>query len=590
MSNLPRELPAFIWRFICRQWKWFLVIQIFCFGWSLDHTLWPYLFSLLIDAITNMSDRAQMWSTLTPLLWAWAGVWLMNEVFFRMAGIGMSKAIPQLEAEVRMSLYGYVQHHSYSYFTENMAGNLSTKIEDMTAGVSSIVQLLMFLFFPVVLAILIMTGFFWAVQPPFALLMGGWICVHAAICFYFSKKCSVYADQHAEARSTLVGKIVDSFTNHINLRLFSRYEQELKYLGTYQEKEQKTQSKALFYVEKMKFALGVASILGPGLLNTWYMLYAWQNEWITTGEVVLIFNTTWNITMMVWIAGLELPKLFKEIGICQQALRLIRQAHDIVDEDNAVPLKVSKGTIHFDHVFFNYSENQRIFEDKNIAIQGGEKVGLVGFSGSGKTTFANLILRHFDINEGKILIDGFDIAKVTQSSLRQQIALIPQDPSLFHRTILENLRFGAPHATETEIMEASKKAHCHEFIMKFPQGYHTIVGERGAKLSGGQRQRIAIARAILKNAPILILDEATSALDSVTERYIQDSLHDLMKNRTTIVIAHRLSTLAGMDRILVFKEGKIVEEGTHQSLLKVGGHYADLWEMQAGGFLPDELE
>lgn len=588
MIPLPKTLPAFIWHFVRKQWKWLLPIQIFCFGWSLDHTLMPYLLSWLIDAITQMTDRSQMWTILSPLIWAWAGVWLITEAFFRLSGIGMAKAIPELEANVRMSMYAYTQRHSYQYFTENLAGNLSNKISDMTTGVSNIVQMVMYLFIPVGLAILIMAGFFLTVQPIFAWIMLGWILVHMGICFGFSKKCSRYSDIHADARSELVGKIVDSFTNHINLRLFSRYAQELKYLGKYQTKEATAQTNSLMYVEKMKIVLGVASFIGPGVLNTGFMLYAWQQGWISTGDVVLIFNMSWNITMMVWFAGLELPKLFKEIGICQQALKIIRDPHDIVDSPQAISLSVSKGDIHFDKVSFNFDDDHSIFHDKTTVIKGGEKVGLVGFSGSGKTTFANLILRHFDVWGGKILIDGHDIAEVTQDSLREQIALIPQDPALFHRTVMENLRFGSPDATYEQIIEASKKAHCHEFIMKLPEGYDTIVGERGAKLSGGQRQRIAIARAILKNAPILILDEATSALDSLTEKYIQDSLKTLMKNRTAIVIAHRLSTLADMDRILVFKDGKIVEEGTHRALLKKGGHYAALWKMQAGGFLPEE--
>jgi ATP-binding cassette subfamily B protein len=223
----------------------------------------------------------------------------------------------------------------------------------------------------------------------------------------------------------------------------------------------------------------------------------------------------------------------------------------------------------------------------NVTIQSGSKTGLVGFSGSGKSTFVNLILRFFDVSSGKILIDWQDIKQVTQDSLRQSIALIPQDTSLFHRSLMENIRYGRLEATDEEVFEVSKQAHCDEFIRQLPEGYQTLVGERGIKLSGGQRQRIAIARAMLKKAPILILDEATSALDSVTEKYIQESLHELMTGCTTIVIAHRLSTLAEMDRILVFSKGSIVEEGTHQQLLALNGHYAKMWKMQAGGFLPD---
>jgi len=255
-----------------------------------------------------------------------------------------------------------------------------------------------------------------------------------------------------------------------------------------------------------------------------------------------------------------------------------------------MPLVVKKGTIEFENVSFRYHKGRDIFLDKSLTIKGGEKVGLVGFSGSGKTTFVNLILRFFDVDEGRILIDGQNIADATQDSLRAQIAMIPQDTSLFHRTLMENIRYGKLDATDEEVIDASKRGHCHEFIMQLEEGYESLVGERGIKLSGGQRQRITVARAILKNAPILILDEATSALDSITEKYIKESLADLMRGRTTIVIAHRLSTLADMDRILVFKDGHVIEDGNHSALITLDGHYAKLWNMQAGGFLPEEEE
>jgi ATP-binding cassette subfamily B protein len=254
-----------------------------------------------------------------------------------------------------------------------------------------------------------------------------------------------------------------------------------------------------------------------------------------------------------------------------------------------VPLKVSQGEIRFENVHFQYHAGQNLFAGKNITIRAGEKVGLVGFSGSGKSTFVNLILRLYDIEQGHILIDGQDVARVTQDSLRAQISLIPQEPLLFHRTLRENLAYGMDNASEADIFAASQQAHSHDFIMASEHGYDSIVGERGVKLSGGQRQRIAIGRAILKNAPILIFDEATSSLDSVTEAAIQDSLEQMMQGRTTIVIAHRLSTLTRMDRVLVFKDGAIVEDGTHAHLLARNGHYATLWKMQVGGFIPDEI-
>jgi len=261
---------------------------------------------------------------------------------------------------------------------------------------------------------------------------------------------------------------------------------------------------------------------------------------------------------------------------------------EIQDKPNAITLNCTQGQITFNQVKFHYKSTEPLFQNKSIEIQAGQKVGLVGYSGSGKSTFVNLILRLYDVTDGAILIDGQDIRDVTQDSLRENIAMIPQDPSLFHRSLMENIRYGRIDTTDEEVIEAAKKAHAHGFIEKLQQGYGSLVGERGVKLSGGQRQRIAIARAILKNAPILILDEATSQLDSVTENLIQESLWKLMQNKTTIVIAHRLSTLLHMDRILVFDKGKIVEDGTHSDLLARGGVYKNLWDAQVGGFLDDE--
>jgi ATP-binding cassette subfamily B protein len=316
------------------------------------------------------------------------------------------------------------------------------------------------------------------------------------------------------------------------------------------------------------------------------LLYLWTIDQISTGQVIQVFATMWNIAATMWAVGSALPVFFQSLGLAKQAYSVMCDSQDIGDKSDAQPLKISTGEIAFDNVSFHYGE-KHLFKNKHVLIRGGERVGLVGYTGAGKSTFVNLILRFFPLQEGKISIDGQEVTNVTLESLRRQIALIPQDPVLFHRTLRENISYGKPDATEAEIFQAAKLAHCDEFIRNLTQGYATKVGERGTKLSGGEKQRIAIARAILVDAPILILDEATSALDSVTEKYIQDSLERLMQNRTTLVIAHRLSTLSRMDRILVFDQGKIVEEGTHASLLSKEGLYARMWKMQVGGFLPD---
>jgi ATP-binding cassette subfamily B protein len=292
----------------------------------------------------------------------------------------------------------------------------------------------------------------------------------------------------------------------------------------------------------------------------------------------------------MWHLMSEVGEFNKALGRCKQSLASLMVPFDIQDEVGAAALYCTHGEITFDDVTFNYKGAKPLFQHQSMCIQAGQKVGLVGYSGGGKSTFVNLILRLYDVTGGAIVIDGQDIRSVTQDSLREHIAMIPQDPSLFQRSLMENIRYGRIDATDEQVIQAAKKAYAHDFIEKLSQGYDALVGERGVKLSGGQRQRVAIARAILKNAPILVLDEATSQLDSVTESLIQDALQTLMQNKTTIVIAHRLSTLLHMDRILVFDNANIVEDGTHAELLSKAGIYKRLWDAQVGGFLPNKKE
>jgi ATP-binding cassette, subfamily B, bacterial len=394
-----------------------------------------------------------------------------------------------------------------------------------------------------------------------------------------------YSNEHGEARSELAGKIVDSFTNNFAVNLFSRFTFEKLRIAFSQKIEQEKNYQAQYYITLMLCSLSILFLVGIITLNGLLIFY-WIENKISTGEVIQVFNTTFNVAMILWISGELLPQFFKSFGIATQALSVMNDPQDVIDLPHSQALLIKKGEIIFENVSFQYGE-KKLFHNKHVRIQGGEKVGLVGYSGAGKSTFVNLILRFYPITKGRILIDGQDISQVTLDSLRHQVALIPQDPLLFHRTLEENIQYGNIQASQEEIIQAAKWAHCDEFIRKCPNGYATLVGERGTKLSGGERQRIAISRAMLAGCPILILDEATSSLDSITEKFIQDSLENLMQNRTTLVIAHRLSTLAKMDRILVFDQGKIVEEGTHNELMNQGGHYARLWEMQSGGFLPE---
>jgi len=585
-----KTLFGFIVFFVKKQWIKFLFILIFWLAWPIDQTMFPLLFGKIIDNFsTYVGSRDAAWATLQGPILAALALWISVEVSFRLAGLFMAITFPQLEKQIRMYMFSYVHDHSHSFFSNQFAGNIASKISDMVENVRQVVELTLTVFFPTFVAIVIASFIFYLLNPFFATILIGWALIHMGIGITYASRCAHYAHVHSETRSQLNGRIVDSLTNYLAVKIFSNKKYELRHIHGLQKIEQQQNTQQILYIEKVRLALGVITLLGPGLAMNGYAYWCWSHNLITVGDIVLIFNTSWNIIMMLWWSSIELPNFFKQIGICRQALTLLQEPLTLVDVVPAQTLHVSQGKIQFQQVHFQYAHTTPLFCDKSVTIQPGQKVGLVGYSGSGKTTFVNLILRLFDIQSGEILIDGQNIALVTQESLRQAISLIPQDPSLFHRSLMDNIRYGRVDASDEDVIEAAKRAHAHEFIMALPEGYDALVGERGVKLSGGQRQRIAIARAILKNAPILILDEATSALDSFTESQIQESLASLMKGKTTLVIAHRLSTLLNMDRILVFDKGKIVEDGTHESLLAKKSLYRSLWEAQVGGFLPDSF-
>lgn len=352
--------------------------------------------------------------------------------------------------------------------------------------------------------------------------------------------------------------------------------------------QQAFQRKELFIVLLCCVQGGMIAVMTG--VSAFTLIHLYSKGLVSIGDFALILGLSMEVGHMMWYTMYQVDQFNQALGKARQSLNALMIPHDIKDKNKASELAVSRGYIEFSKVKFHYHGTYSLFQNKSVTIEAGQKVGLVGYSGSGKSTFVNLILRLYDVVEGQILIDGQDISEVTQESLRRAIAMIPQDPTLFHRSLMDNIRYGKLGTCDEEIISASQKAHAHEFISLLSGGYETLVGERGVKLSGGQRQRIAIARAILKNAPILILDEATSQLDSITEANIQESLWELMQRKTTLVIAHRLSTLLHMDRILVFDKGHIIEDGSHSELLMLGGLYKTLWDAQVGGFLPDKQE
>ncbi len=584
--KLPKTITPFFFHFL-RPYKRYIVgLFLVSVLWSLHVSLLPYALKLLVDRVsTFQGDSSEFFNIVKWPALGYIGLSLALGMTFRFYDFLLMRFLPNLKRDVQHAMFTYLENHSYGYFQNNFAGSLSNKVMDMVRGVSEILQMFMDTCVASVLGITSVLVTMYSVRPLFAFIFGVWAIFFIGFSWIFSQKCQPFATAYSEAKSTVSGKIVDSLSNMITVRLFARHSFENHYLLDFTNdivvKDRRMQWHLI--LARTVLMLSITSMVG---VMIWALLWARSKSLITVGDFVLILSLIARIVDMLWQVTNQFVRFAQEIGTCKQALSIVTQDHDIKDLPMATRLKPTLGAIAFDAITFRYNKPP-IFDDLTVHIPGGTKVGLVGFSGSGKTTFVNLILRFFELESGKIVIDNQDIATVTQTSLHNAISMIPQDTSLFHRSLMENIRYGRLDATDDEVILASKQAHCHDFIQEIPEGYAALVGERGIKLSGGQRQRISIARALLKNAPILILDEATSALDSVTEAQIQESLHHLMKNKTTLVIAHRLSTLSQMDRLLVFDNGKIVQDGTHEELLTTQGHYQTLWKLQAHGFLPE---
>jgi ATP-binding cassette subfamily B protein len=556
--------------------------------WAITNTLLPYVLKIIIDiAVGFEGDKLSVFALIQPYIFLYILIWACLCLDMRLLDWIKMKLFPSLRQDVMSKMFAYLNQHSHHYFQNNFAGSLINKIVDMQGGIVDILTILDDVYAQV-LGLVIAVITLLIIHPIFAFILLAWVATFLVITFLFLKPIQDLSHVFAQARSSLVGKMVDGISNIVNIRLFARHHYENEYMNeTIADTVQKDRNMMAKIIKMRIFwDISIVALLGINLLVLGKM---YSQNLVTVGDFSFIITLSISILWNLWFIAGQFVSFSEQVGKCKQALTIINSTHDIVDVDDAKSLIIHQGEIQFREVSFHYNNGARLFKNKNILIHSGEKVGLVGFSGSGKSTFVNLILRLFEVESGQITIDHQNINEVTQESLRGNIALIPQDISLFHRTLKENIRYGRIDASDADIIDASQKAHCHEFISQLQEGYESMVGERGIKLSGGQRQRIAIARALLKNAPILILDEATSALDSVTEKYIQDALHHLMQGKTTIVIAHRLSTLSEMDRILVFDNGQIIEDGTHEELINQNGHYATMWHMQAGGFLPEHL-
>ncbi|MFZ4116483.1 MAG: ABC transporter ATP-binding protein [Chthoniobacterales bacterium] len=579
--SLPKTVFPFIFYFVRQQWIKVFIAIVASASWGVYSALFPYFLKNLINVLeSHQLSVALMQAASIKIIALIIGFWIVAHLFHILQGfVFRVRFCARFRASIREALFKYVQTHSASYFATHFSGTIASKISDIPTNCELMVNDLCIQFTTAFVMALSVFVSMWMSRPLFALLLLVWLISHFVITFFFLKKTNPALEKHAHAVTALSGRIVDVFSNIQNVKLFAREKKEEMMLHRDQEEEVRQSHQAYTQVEWMQIAFSINhTFLITGML--FLLIRGWQHHWVSLGDFAQIMMQSFYLSGWVWFVSEQINGFIKRAATVNAALSLIQKPHDIVDAPHASILSVPRGEVCFENVTFSYLGNHAVFKNFSVTIPAGQKVGLVGLSGAGKTTFMNLMLRLYDLQAGKIFIDAQSIAAVTQESLHENIAVIPQDASLFHRTLLENIRYGRLEATEEEVITASKQAHCHEFIEQLDEKYSSLVGERGIRLSGGQRQRIAIARALLKNAPILVLDEATSSLDSATEKKIQESLALLMKNRTTIVIAHRLSTLAAMDHILVFDRGSIVEEGTIQELLEKNGHFAAFWKIQ----------
>ena len=490
---------------------------------------------------------------------------------------------------IRRQSHWYVLGHSLSFFQNDFAGRIAQKVVQMGPAIRDFMVSLAGSIWFVAVSFLSSLIIFYTKAPVLTAPLFVWLVVFLIALRWIVPKIQRYAAIHSEAHSQMVGRIVDSYTNIQTVKLFARSGHEDRFVIDGLQEHKRTlalKNKPIFWLRSILYVLNFLMITGVLFLA----VDLWQKGEITPGALATVLPLSLALASQAeWIA-FEVMTLFEWLGQAGESMETIARPHGLKDAPDAPPLRITQGHVKFENIRFHYGHEHGVIENLNLEIPAGQKIGLIGRSGAGKSTLVALLLRFYDLQGGRILIDGQDIAQYTQESLRQQIAMVTQDTSLLHRSIRDNIRYGRPDASEEEIIAAAEKAKAWDFIPDLQDtegrtGLDALVGERGVKLSGGQRQRIAIARVILKDAPILILDEATSALDSEVEAAIQSQLKELMQGKTVIAIAHRLSTIAHLDRLVVMEDGEVVEDGTHKELLDLGGIYNHLWNHQSGGFL-----
>jgi ATP-binding cassette subfamily B multidrug efflux pump len=595
---LPRGFFAFLWacargarRYIAAMTFLTAVIGVF------EALLFSFL-GRVVDWLAKV-EPSRLWTEQRAHLLLLAAVLAGSVVLIGLQSLLKQQALAgNFAMRLRWDFHRNMLAQSLSFYHDEFAGRVAAKLMQTALAVRDtwmiLADILVFvLIYFVTIALVVGSFHTWLLAP-----LLGWLGIYSIAIVYFVPRLGAVAMAQADARSMMTGRITDAYTNITTVKLFSHTQRESRYVQTAMAEFLKTvyaQMRMVTGFEIVNHALSMALIAGIAGVALWL----WTQGKVGVGAVAAATAMALRLNGISHWVMWEMASLFEQIGTVQDGINTLARSPTVVDRPDAQPLRVTRGDIRFEAVSFAYGAASNpprpVIDDLNLHIRPGEKIGLVGRSGAGKSTIVNLLLRFYDIPQGRVLIDGQDIALGTQDSLRAQIGMVTQDTSLLHRSVSDNIRYGRPEATDAEMVAAAKRAEAHEFILALSDamgrtGYDAHVGERGVKLSGGQRQRIAIARVMLKDAPILLLDEATSALDSEVEAAIQQSLNRLMEGKTVVAIAHRLSTIAAMDRLIVLDKGRIVEEGNHYSLLAQGGLYARLWAHQSGGFLGEDVD
>jgi len=547
----------------------------------------PLIVSKIVDLYVATGTVSTQMYTYVAIF---GGLWLVGEILWR---VGMHFLI-RIESvgmqDLAQHAFKKLAHRDYDFYTNNFVGSLTKKTSAFAARFETFTDTLSFNvlnnIFPALFAFVVL----WSYSPIIAIVLIGCLAIAISIAIPIIRlRAKLVAERH-EANSKMAGRLSDILTNILAVKSFAKEDAEFDTYKSYVDDASYKFKRAADY-QNLRFDMTISPLyITTNVIGLLAAIFFATSLQLTAGMIMVVFAYYAAVTRIFWDINRTYRHLEAAIGEASEFTQMFLDEPEVVDVEKPGMLTIQNSNIQFKNVNFAYGtekESKFAFENFNLNIQGQQKIGLVGPSGGGKTTITKLLLRFINIQQGIIAIDGQNIADVSQSSLRDKIAYVPQEPLLFHRSLFENIAYSKPDATLDEVIHAAKLAHAHEFIESLPQGYETMVGERGIKLSGGQRQRIAIARAILKNAPILILDEATSALDSESEKYIQAGLKELMKNKTALVIAHRLSTIKHLDRVIVLTEGKIVQDGTHESLRNQKGMYANLWGHQSGEFLAE---